>query len=88
MGGLAASRVLDLFGERMVERDFCSGLAARLYHKDLEIVLSLAKSLGQEVPAGVLVMEHLDALIEKGKGELDLASMVEIIEALEVPKDA
>ena len=39
LGGIAASRVLELFGKRMVERDFENGIDARLYHKDLNICL-------------------------------------------------
>ena len=33
MGGIASSRVLDVFGKRMVERDFANGIDTRLYHK-------------------------------------------------------
>ena len=42
LGGIAASRVLELFGKRMVERDFENGIDARLYHKDLNIALDHA----------------------------------------------
>jgi malyl-CoA/(S)-citramalyl-CoA lyase len=50
MGGVAASRVLELFGKRMVSRDFGSGIDARLYHKDLGIVLELAQEAGLPLP--------------------------------------
>ena len=38
-GGSAASRVLDVMGERMVQRDFSAGIEARLHHKDFGLVL-------------------------------------------------
>jgi 2-hydroxy-3-oxopropionate reductase len=35
-GGSAGSRVLEVMGGRMVERDFAAGVEARLHHKDYE----------------------------------------------------
>ena len=32
MGGLASSRVMDLFGTRMAARDFSAGIESRLYY--------------------------------------------------------
>ncbi|HEX2825587.1 MAG TPA: NAD(P)-dependent oxidoreductase [Burkholderiales bacterium] len=82
MGGVAASRVLDLFGKRMVERDFAAGIEARLYHKDLDIVLGLAHGLGQAAPAGAVVMQHINAMMGRGDGGRDLSAIIEVIEAM------
>ena len=41
-GGSAASRVLDVMGERMVRRDFAAGIEARLHHKDFGLVMEAA----------------------------------------------
>jgi 2-hydroxy-3-oxopropionate reductase len=88
MAGVAASRVLDLFGARMVSRDFAAGIETRLYHKDLDIVLELAHGLGQAVPAGAVVMQHINAMIGRGDGTSDLSALIKIIEAMSMPDDA
>jgi 2-hydroxy-3-oxopropionate reductase len=80
MGGVAASRVLELFGRRMVERDFDNGIDARLYHKDLAIVLALAHEHGLATPAGALVMQHINALMGRGGGASDLSAIIRVIE--------
>lgn len=85
LGGIASSRVLDLFGKRMVERDFLAGIEARLYHKDLGIVLELAHRMGQALPAGALVMQHINALMGQGGGANDLSSIVKITESMGGP---
>jgi 2-hydroxy-3-oxopropionate reductase len=82
LSGVAASRVLELFGKRMVERDFAAGIEARLYHKDLDIVLALAHELGQALPAGALVMQHINALIGRRQGGSDLSALITVIEGL------
>jgi 2-hydroxy-3-oxopropionate reductase len=82
LGGVAASRVLDLFGKRMVERDFAAGIETRLYHKDLDIVLSLAHALGQALPAGELVMQHINALVGRGESRSDLSALIKVVEGL------
>ena len=82
LGGVAASRVLELFGKRMVEHDFAAGIEARLYHKDLDIVLALAHGLGQALPAGALVMQHLNALVGRGERNSDLSALIKVIESL------
>lgn len=81
MGGVAASRVLELFGKRMVERDFAAGIEARLYYKDLDIVLSLAHELGIALPAAALTMQNINALIGSGEGKSDLSALVRIVES-------
>jgi 2-hydroxy-3-oxopropionate reductase len=85
LGGIASSRVLDLFGGRMVERDFAAGIETRLYHKDLDIVLELAHGVGQGLPAAAVVMQHINAMIGRGEGGNDLSALVRIVEGLGGP---
>ncbi|MGQ0752779.1 MAG: NAD(P)-dependent oxidoreductase [Betaproteobacteria bacterium] len=80
MGGVAASRVLELFGKRMIERNFDNGIDARLYYKDLDIVLGLAHALGIALPAAALTMQSINALIGRGEGRKDLSSLIRIVE--------
>lgn len=82
LGGIAASRVLELFGKRMVERDFAAGIEARLYHKDLHIVLGLAHELGIAVPAAALAMQSINALIGRGEGANDLSALIKVVEGM------
>jgi 2-hydroxy-3-oxopropionate reductase len=87
LGGVAASRVLDLFGKRMVERDFAAGIETRLYHKDLDIVLTLAHGLGQALPAGALVMQQINAMMGRGDGGNDLSALIKVIEAMSATEE-
>ena len=82
MGGMASSRVLDFFGDRMARRDFSAGIESRLYHKDLHIVMELAHSLGVTLPAGAMTMQFVDDLHSRGRGSDDLSSLITVVEAL------
>ncbi len=85
MGGMASSRVLDFFGDRMAHRDFSAGIESRLYHKDLHIVMELAHSLGVTLPAGAMTMQFVDDLHDQGRGTDDLSSLITLVEALDDP---
>ena len=80
LGGIASSRVLDVFGARMAAREFTPGMATRLYDKDLGIVLDLAREAGQPLPAASVVRTHLDRMMADGKAHQDLAALIEIVE--------
>lgn len=82
MGGIASSRVLDVFGKRMVERNFSNGIDTRLYYKDLDIALGLVHEHGAAAPAASVVMQHINAAIGRGEGGSDLAVLIEVLESL------
>ena len=82
LGGVAASRVMELFGKRMVERNFSNGIDTRLYHKDLGIVLELARESGVASPGGAAVMQQINALMGQGRGNDDLAALITVIEQM------
>ncbi len=82
MGGVASSRVLDLFGTRMVSRDFSAGIESRLYHKDLDIALGLAHEGGTALPAAALTMQIINALVGRGRGRDDLSALITVVEEL------
>jgi 2-hydroxy-3-oxopropionate reductase len=81
LGGIASSRVLDLFGERMIDRRFEAGIPIRLYAKDLRMVLQLAADSGQPLPAGRIVMAHLERLMADGSGDKDLSLLIDSLGA-------
>jgi 2-hydroxy-3-oxopropionate reductase len=80
LGGVAASRVLELFGERMARRDFGPGIDARLYHKDLGIVLELAQDAGLPLPAAAAVKQQVNALMGAGDGNADFSALIRVLE--------
>jgi 2-hydroxy-3-oxopropionate reductase len=82
MGGIAGSRVLEVFGKRMVERNFANGIDTRLYHKDLAIALGLVHEHGAAAPAASVTMQHINAAIGRGEGSSDLAVLIEVLEGL------
>jgi len=79
-GGSAASRVLDVFGGRMVARDFAAGVEARLHHKDYGLVLEAARKSGVPVPLTAAVAQQLNALMAQGWGRDDTASLLRVLE--------
>ena len=46
MGGFASSRILEVHGERMINRNFDPGFRIELHQKDLNLALSGARALG------------------------------------------
>ena len=82
MGGIASSRVLEVFGKRMVERNFANGIDARLYHKDLDIALGLVHDYGGAAPAASVTMQHINAIVGRGKGTSDLSILIEVLESM------
>jgi len=79
-GGSAASRVLDVMGERMVRRDFSAGIEARLHHKDFGLVLEAARQSGVPVPLTAVVAQQLNALMAQGWERHDTSSLLRVLE--------
>ncbi|MSO82865.1 MAG: NAD(P)-dependent oxidoreductase [Acidobacteria bacterium] len=80
LGGIAASRVLEVFGARMAERQFEPGMQTRLYDKDLNVVLDLAREADLTLPAAMAVRTHLDEMMAGGDGQQDLSALIRIVE--------
>ncbi len=80
LGGFAASRILDLHGERMLQRDFAPGGKARLQLKDIEIIRVTARQVGLSLPAFEAAAAQFERLVEAGDGELDHSAVVTVLE--------
>ena len=80
IGGFAGSRILEVHGKRMLDNDYTPGFKTKLHQKDINIVMQTAKELGLALPGAALVMQHLNALMGTGSGELDSAAVMKIIE--------
>jgi 2-hydroxy-3-oxopropionate reductase len=82
MGGSAGSRILEVHGQRMLDKDFKPGFKVKLHQKDLRIVIEDAHQLGVGLPGTALVAQHLNALMGGGEGELDSAAIVKVVERM------
>ncbi len=82
LGGFAGSRVLEVHGQRMLERNFKPGFMARLHQKDMRIVLETARELGIALPGAAQVTQYLNALAGSGGGELDSTALVTVQERM------
>ena len=80
LGGFAGSKILELHGQRMLDRAFEPGFRARLHRKDARIVLESAREVGAPVPAFEAVARQLDELVASGGGELDHSALFTLLE--------
>ncbi|GGI21091.1 NAD(P)-dependent oxidoreductase [Oxalicibacterium faecigallinarum] len=62
-GGFAESRILEVHGQRMLERNFMPGGQVMSQHKDLENVLIAAGNAGLRLPVTELVTRHYQSLM-------------------------
>src|SRR5688572_22139019 len=82
LGGFAASRVLDVHGERLLQRNFRPGFPARLYRKDLKIVMDALSEAQAPAPVTAVVQQLLTALIADGKEALDYSALGTVLAGL------
>ena len=82
MGGFASSRVLEIHGERMINRAFDPGFRVELHQKDLNIALSNAHTLGISLPNTTATLELLNTCIAQGDAKLDSSVMIRSLEKL------
>ena len=82
MGGFAASRVLEVHGERMIKRTFDPGFRIRLHQKDLNLALSSARALGLSLPNTASTQQLFSACAAHGGGDWDHSAMVKALELL------
>jgi len=82
-GGFAASRILEVQGPKMAQRDFTGHIESRLHHKDILVALGLAARLGLSLPASSLAADILDRLQQAGGAKSDSAAVVTVLEGLE-----
>ena len=75
LGGFAASRVLEVHGERMLNANYKPGFRTRLYQKDLRLANEAAAANSVAMPATALVTQLVNALIAAGGADLDYAAL-------------
>ena len=80
LGGFAASRILEVHGQRMIDESFQPGGKIVTQHKDLTQALELAKEYNQSLPATELNRQLYNKLIQQGKGGLDHSALILALE--------
>ena len=88
LGGFAASRVLEVHGERMLNGNYKPGFRTRLYQKDLRLANEAAQSNGVAMPATAIVTQLINALVASGGGDLDYAALGTVLFELARTKQA
>jgi 2-hydroxy-3-oxopropionate reductase len=80
LGGFAQSRILDVHGQRMLERNFKPGFRVKLHEKDLNIAMAAGKEYGVPLMLTGIVQQMMNSLKANGKGELDHSAIKTLIE--------
>jgi 2-hydroxy-3-oxopropionate reductase len=81
MGGFAGSKILEVHGQRMLDRAFEPGFRARLHRKDARIVLDAARESRSPIPSFEAVATQLDRLVDEfGRGDLDHSALFTLLE--------
>jgi 2-hydroxy-3-oxopropionate reductase len=79
LGGFAASRVLEVHGERMLTGNYKPGFKARLYKKDLRVVQETMAAHGVPALATALVQQLVHAQLAAGGGEDDYSGIATVV---------
>ena len=82
MGGFAASRILEVHGERMIKRTFAPGFRIRLHQKDLNLALQGARELGVALPQTAGAAQLMQACTAHGLADMDHSALVQALEKL------
>ena len=80
MGGFAASRILEVHGERMIKRTFNPGFRIELHQKDLKLALEGASALGLSLPHTASALQMMNSCAAHGGAQLDHSSLVRALE--------
>lgn len=79
LGGFAASRVLEVHGERILNGNYKPGFKAGLYNKDMAIVLETAHAHDVPMPVTSVVAQLVNAMIAKGGADTDYSGLATVL---------
>ncbi len=82
MGGFAGSKVLEVHGQRMIDRNFAPGFRIALHQKDLNLALSSARALGVSLPNTANAQELFNSCAAHGGGAWDHSGILQALETL------
>ena len=82
MGGFAASRILEVHGERMIKRTFAPGFRIGLHQKDLSLAMAGARALGVALPQTAGAAQLMQVCAANGGQDLDHSALVQALELM------
>jgi 2-hydroxy-3-oxopropionate reductase len=82
LGGFAGSKILEVHGERMIQRTFDPGFRIELHQKDLNLALDGARELGMSLPNTAVTQELFNSCAGNGWASLDHSALVKALERL------
>jgi len=82
MGGFAASRILEVHGERMIKRTFNPGFRIALHQKDLGLALAGAQAIGVALPQTASAAQLMQVCAANGWDQLDHSALVKALETM------
>jgi 2-hydroxy-3-oxopropionate reductase len=82
MGGFAASRILEVHGERMIKRTFDPGFRIELHQKDLNLALTSARQMGLSLPNTATAQELFNSCAAHGGKAWDHSALVRALELM------
>jgi 2-hydroxy-3-oxopropionate reductase len=84
-GGFADSKVLQIHGQRMLDRTFVPGAAARVHLKDMATILDAAGEAGLRLPLSQTVHDLFRALADHGGAGYDHSALLLELERRNAP---
>ncbi len=82
MGGFAASRILEVHGERMIKRTFNPGFRIGLHQKDLNLALAGARAIGVALPQTANAAQLMQVCAAHGLKDMDHSALVQALEIM------
>lgn len=82
LGGFAGSRILELHGQRMIDRAFEPGAPARIQLKDLRMILDEARAESLTLPLAQQTHTLYQSLVADGHGDVDHSGLLLELERL------
>jgi 2-hydroxy-3-oxopropionate reductase len=79
LGGFAASRVLEVHGERILTGNYKPGFRAGLYAKDYRIVSATLAEHHSAAPVSAVVQQLVEAVVAAGRAEEDYSGLAKIV---------
>ena len=79
LGGFAASRVLEVHGERILTGNYKPGFRGALYAKDYRIVSATLAAHHSPAPVSAVVQQLVEALVAGGRGDIDYSALATVL---------
>jgi len=79
LGGFAASRVLEVHGERILTGNYKPGFRTALYAKDFRIVAATLAEHHSPAPVSAVIQQLVEALMAAGRGDDDYAALATVL---------